>query len=204
MTNPIHVDRNQVPAHILKAANYAGRHIQIIATTQVTIPSYDGNWDHGSRTTWIAIHATTGQAVPASDNVSAPWDNNRRDRTITLTPDVLLIKHRIYQGKDMGITIHTHPDTMSQTFLQPATPLLNPTQQLVLYATRRYVASYNGKDRYQLIKSDIHIIRPPWFEGASFPTREQWEEAKAALISLKLLNKAGAITTAGRNAAQTL
>jgi hypothetical protein len=31
-------------------------------------------------------------------------------------------------------------------------------------------------------------------------SREQWEEAKASLISKGLLNKAGAITVNGRNA----
>jgi hypothetical protein len=44
-------------------------------------------------------------------------------------------------------------------------------------------------------------MNPSWStERQPFPTREQWDAAKSALIARGLINKNGAITSAGRNA----
>lgn len=65
-------------------------------------------------------------------------------------------------------------------------------------------SSYNGRNRCQMLQDDMqHKIRSGWGGLAylsAVPTTEQWEAAKASLIAKGLLNKAGAVTVAGRNA----
>jgi len=65
---------------------------------------------------------------------------------------------------------------------------LDSDEKVVLYCTRAMKSSYNGKSRRD-------------YSGL---TVDAWEAAKARLIGRGMLNKAGAITPAGRNAAADL
>jgi len=50
------------------------------------------------------------------------------------------------------------------------------------------------------MKLEDHRYTPDGERGIPFPTRGEWEQAKADLYSKGYLNKAGAITVKGRNA----
>jgi hypothetical protein len=52
-----------------------------------------------------------------------------------------------------------------------------------------------GKDRYDMAMDDARYAGEK-----TFPSREQWNAAKQALIEAGYLNKAGAITVKGKNA----
>ena len=73
---------------------------------------------------------------------------------------------------------------------------LSRAQLIVLFATKSYKASYNGQDRFDMVSGDFRYT-----PDADMISREQWNIAKAELIERKLLNKAGAITVNGKNAA---
>ena len=202
----IALENNQVPAQL--RGNYSGRKFWARVAETVIVNSHDGLWDSGSRTTKTLINLATGESVPASDNMSAPWDNNRQNRTITLKPGFAVIEHRIWAGKDMGLTFHIHPDNATKLLPAPA-PDLSPYEYTVLEATCGKKSHYDGKDRYQMAKDDCvdwngkprEYGRKPYKLGdLAFPTREQWNAAKESLISKGLLNKAGAVTVKGRNA----
>ena len=128
----------------------------------------------------------------------APWDNSRQDYRFALEPDLAVVRHTIFRGKDLGLTFYVHPAAIAKLLPAPSEEL-DAIAKMVLTATRSYKSSYMGRDRYQMAKEGSQYERAR--KGEAFPTREAWEAAKAALIASGYLNKAGAITVKGRNAA---
>lgn len=193
MNKIIHLDPAQVPAQLRRS--YSGKHFKAEIVESVTIPSYAGNWCEGSRDTYELVQLSDGNAVAASDNISAPWDH-RTDRKIDLRPGFAVVRHSIFCGKDMGLTFYMLAENAA-ALLPPPAAELSSHQKIVLNATASLKSSYNGQDRYQM-------SAPSSWEAQeikdAFPTRAQWEQAKAELIASGHLNKAGAITTKGRNA----
>lgn len=185
----IYLEPNQVPA-ILRGG-YSGKKFKVEITNEVTIPSDAGLWSGGSRDTYSVIRLADGSTIAASDNISSPWNDTRRDRTIPLSDGMAVIRHSMFCGKDMGLTFYVHPDNAAK-LLPPPSDELTANEQLVINGTCQYKSSYNGQDRYQMTCE--HYSREPLM------TRAQWDEAKVSLIAKGLLNKAGAITPAGRNA----
>jgi hypothetical protein len=196
----IYLEPSMVPDAL--RAGYSGKKFKVRVVSEVTIPSYAGNWDGGSRDAYRLVELESGRDVAASDNVSAPWDK-RSDRRIVLRPGFAVVEHSIFCGKDMGLTFYVHPDNAAKLLPAPAAEL-SPYEKTVLEATIGKKSSYGGQDRYDMAKSDC-AYSSYWkayglSEGVPFPTRAQWQEAKDSLIAKGLLNKAGAVTTAGRNA----
>lgn len=194
MFTPIHLEPKLVPSALRGA--YAGKKFKAYVTESVTIPASAGLWEGGSRDTYRLADIATGETVPASDNASAPWDP-RKDRTIALKPGYVVIRHSIHSGRDAGLTFFVHPQNATALLPAPAAEL-SPHEALVLEATASLKSSYGGKDRYEMSREDVAYGAPE--KRDAFPTRDQWDAAKASLIARGYLNKAGAITVAGRNA----
>jgi hypothetical protein len=193
MQKAIYLDAKMIPAHL--RGSYNGNKFKAYVCTEMTIPSDAGLWSGGSRDTYSAINFSTGEIVPFPGQQSAPWDSSRADRKVTLEPGFAVVEHTIFSGKDLGLTFYLHPDNATK-LLPPATDL-GEHEAIVLDATASLKSSYNGKDRYEMKREDWSYS---WRNNPPFMSREQWEEAKASLISKGLLNKAGAITVNGRNA----
>lgn len=192
MTKTVHLDPNQVPAAL--RGSYSGRKFKAVVTESVYIPATAGLWDGGSRDTFHAAELETGRTVAFPGQNEAPW-GNRQAHTVTLVPGIVVIEHSVFCGKDSGLTFYVHPDNATKLLPAPAAEL-SDFEKIVLKATRSYKSSYMGRDRYQMALAD----RPRPSIGP-FPTRQDWETAKQSLMAKGLLNKAGAITTAGKNAA---
>jgi hypothetical protein len=188
----IYLEPDQVPG-MLKGA-YSGRQFKAIVCETATIPMDAGLWSGGSRETYRAVNLDTGIDVPLRGQNAAPWDAARREHEISLAAGVVVICHSMFCGKDMGLTFYVHPANATKLLPANTAGELSETELLVLEATASLKSSYGGKDRYEMSR---HNAR---YSSKAFPTREQWEQAKQSLIARKLLNKAGAITTAGRNA----
>jgi len=195
MSDIIHLEPNMVPAQLRGA--YAGRKFKAMVCETVTIPRTAGLWDGGSRETYTAIEFETGREVTLS-STAAPDDRSRRDNTVTLRPGFCVVLHSVFMGADSGLTFYIHPANAATLLPAPAAGL-SEHESIVLTATRSYKSSYGGKDRYQMARDDVQFNAA---KLAAFPSRDQWDAAKAALIAKGLLNKAGAITTAGRNASR--
>ena len=97
----------------------------------------------------------------------------------------------------MGLHYYIHPQ--NATALLPAKADLTSLEKLILEATRSLKSSYMGRDRYQMKLEDYRYSADAK-NGIAFPTRAEWEQAKADLYAKGYLNKAGAITVKGRNA----
>lgn len=87
--------------------DYAGRSFEVELTDRVTF--HDTNWGGGSRTYYQAVSMGKGKAmgVPAP----APWVNPFEGKTVELTPDIVVVAHRIFCGHDLGIVFYAHPTT---------------------------------------------------------------------------------------------
>ena len=176
----VYLEPSQVPAHL--KGGYSGKTFRAQVCESVTIPAQSGTWSGGSRDTYQAIELATGRAAVASDNVSAPWDKERKDVTIALRSGFAVVKFTMFQGKDLGLTFFVHPDD--------AVKLLPASDDEVTPTERKVLAIIGG------IKSGY---RADYYRRAGI-TDGELEAIKAELCKRGYLNKAGAITTKGRNA----
>ena len=192
--NVTHLEANMVPLQL--RGGYSGKMFKAVVGLTVTIPADAGLYSSGTRETFRAINFETGEQATIPGQELSPWDD-RRERTVALAPGFAVVRHSIFQGKDMGLTFFIHPDNAAKLLPAPAGEL-SAYEKLVLVATRSLKSSYGGKDRYQMAADEYDCKQA--LAGLPYPTREQWDAAKASLIEKRLLNKAGAITPAGRNA----
>ena len=99
-----------------------------------------------------------------------------------------VVQHTNSYGGRRHLHIYVHPDDAPR--LLPPAEGVTDNEKIVLTYTARLKNTYGGETNIR-------------FREASRETKitaGEWENAKTALISRKLLNKAGAITVAGRNA----
>jgi hypothetical protein len=181
----VHLDAKMVPAHL--RGGYRGKSFRAVLAEKVEIPTTAGRWDDGSRETWRAVRIEDGAAVPATPA-----------EVVTLRPGFCVICHSVTQGDDMGLTIYLNPQDAAPMLPAPVT--LTEQERIVLLATRIYKPSYAGKTRLDMAREDGRAWIKGHIDGERQITRAEWDAAKEALIARGLLNKVGAITTAGRNA----
>ena len=191
----IHLEPSQVPAALRGA--YDGRKFKAVVCESITIPPTAGLWSDGSRDFYTAINLNTGERGHAMMQDEAPW-GQRGEYTVKLKSGFAIIKHVIFCGHDMGLTFYVHPTNAAQLLPAPSAAL-SDLERMILEATRSLKSSYMGRDRYQM-KFEDHRYTPDGERGIPFPTRGEWEQAKADLYGKGYLNKAGAITVKGRNA----
>ena len=200
MNNAIHVEPKTVGA-LIKATfpDYNGNKVRIMPVESITFT--DLNWSGGTRNQYQAC-TITGESIDSRHNMNAlaPWDNQFEGKSVSIHMDLAVVEHGYFCGKDMGLTIYVNPQNM--TGLLPGKSELGTIEQLVLIYTICRKSFYNGQDRYDMAKSDYHYQSTEAgriLQGIDFPTREAWSTAKNSLITAGLLNKAGAVTTKGRN-----
>jgi hypothetical protein len=189
MNQTIHLDPKQVPAQL--KVGYDGRKFKAIVCESVTIPMTAGLWFGGSRDTYRVVQMADGADMPASDDMSSPWDANRKERKVTLQPGFCVIEHSIFCGKDAGLTIY-----ICASDAAPMLPVADELSEAELWALNAtdYKSSYNGMNRYQNAARDSKNL------GKFTPSLVEYEAAKASLMTRGYMNKAGAITVAGKNA----
>lgn len=184
----VHLDANQVPANL--RGSYDGKMFKAEVCERVTIPMDAGLWSGGSREIYRVVRLADGAEIQPIDPNASPWDPSRKERIVQLETGIAVIRHTMFCGKDLGLTFYVHPTNAAAMLPKPVE--LTPFERIVLKATRELKSSYNGKDRYQMTCCD--------YGQKPTMTRGEWDSAKTSLIAQGYLNKAGAITTKGRNA----
>ena len=148
----------------------------------VNVTSY---WDGGSRDYYTAINLSTGETLPVPQN-GTPFDGGPIAPDGVIVPAGFVIaEHSIFCGKDLGITFHVDPNTATAFLPDPIE--ISDAERTVLRQTASLKNTYGGETDIRFKQSGL--------------SRIDWDTASANLKARKLLNKAGAITTAGRNAA---
>lgn len=196
--NTIYLQPDMVPAQLRGA--YTGRKFAAVVTETVTIPIDAGLWSGGSRDVYSVVSLDHGTRELPGQSL-APWDRSGGDRVCKLVAGIVVVRHSMFCGKDHGLTFYVHPDNATKLLPAPAAEL-SAHESIVLKATAHFKSSYAGKDRYQMAKENERYGSRD-HSGLPFPTRDEWNAAKATLISKGFLNKAGAITVAGRNAVKS-
>jgi hypothetical protein len=180
MMETIYLEPSQVPNHL--KGGYSGKMFRARVCESVTIPADAGLWSSGSRDTYQAIELATGRAVEASDNMSAPWSSERKERTIALRSGYAVVEAITFQGKDLGLVFYVHPDDANK-LLPASDDEVTPTERKVLAIIGGLKSSY----------------RKEYFDRAGIKEPEL-EAIKSNLINRGYLTKVGAITPKGRNA----
>jgi hypothetical protein len=164
--------------------SYKGRKFQLSTDIPTRLDSY---WSGGSRSFYSFYELNTGKVLDVGSN--HPFFEAGKPRELeTLPPGIVIVKHSIFCGKDMGITIYANSGDLAP--MLPPKVELTQNEKIVLEYTRSLKSSYAGIKNYRFHEAKRE-------KGICL---EEWEAAKAALIERKLLNKRGAITPAGRNA----
>ena len=182
-------EATQGALHLMRAAfpSYMGRKFKLVVTdAPQDVRSY---WDGGSRGYFRFVALATGRvsdSVPAQSAFDQPIAG--ADRVI-LPNGVGLVEHCFFVGNDMGLRLIIRPENAAP--LLPAAVDLATDERIVLAATRDLKSSYAG----------IHDYR--YHDRGRTMGRDRWDAAKAACTARGLMNKAGAITPAGRNALST-
>lgn len=89
---------------IAKAAfpEYRGRTFREDFSGSVTF--YDTNWGGGTRNKYVAVRLSDME-IATSKNY-APWTNPVEGKSISIPGDFAIVKHSIFCGHDMGLTVH--------------------------------------------------------------------------------------------------
>jgi hypothetical protein len=185
--NPaMHFDRKTLPAEagrILAASfpSYSGNKFTLDFKDSIYI---DNTWSGGSREQTVFVRLDTFTAFVPPDSYRAGA------QTVPIPEGSVAVQHVIFSGKDLGIRFIAPPGA-AKMFPAPAADVTED-EIIVLVATRSYKSSYGGDSnvRFHEARKNTGI------------TEERWLAAKASAAAKGYLNKAGAITTAGKNAAE--
>lgn len=156
------------------------------------VTTFDGpmdlasHWDGGSRTYYAVINLGTMKSAEVPQ--SGTMFDKQTYRMSTLPPNFAVVEHRIFQGKDLGITIHVNPQSISK--MLPKQDEVSWAEKVVLSATRSLKSSYAGVPDYRFQQALKQTTI----------TKAEWDAAKVRLIQGGFLNRAGAITDKGKNA----
>ena len=151
-------------------------HLQVAPFHPVTPSSY---WSGGSRDYWAFVRLvdmTPSDALPESGSGFVP-DAKRIE---TLPQGFALVRVTRRNGPSLA-TVYLHPSDL--TPMLPPSTTLSPDEELVVVITASLKSFARLEEAYRC--------------GM---TSARWNAAKASCIAQGLLNKAGAITTEGRNA----
>jgi hypothetical protein len=187
MTEPIHLTgREPLVGKLAAAAGYRGRNITLVPTESVDV-TRGAYWSDGNTSEYTLIRLSDLARLELP-SVRPPRVGEPHAEPVPLSPGFACLELS-YAGTRKYLRIHVHPQGIAPGLLPPKQEL-SEDEQTVLHATRSLKSSYAGIRNYRLHEA----------HRATGITRARWEAAKAALIERKLLNKAGAITPAGRNA----
>lgn len=169
---------------ILRSAGYNGRRITFRAAESV--PIRGTYWDEGRRTTYSGVNLQTGQ-VATIPHFDPPQFGGPVDiPDVPVKPGMVIVA--VSEGAYSAATIICNPVDAPQ--LLPIPTEVTEDERIVLSHTSGLKSSYAGIKNYRF-REAARIT------GISL---DRWDAAKLSLIGRKLLNKAGAITPAGRNA----
>lgn len=182
--NIVYVSRRDDPTlDRLAVSAFPGWNGTKIKLVQFHSTRLDQTWDGGSRSTYAFVDLDKFESV-------SPSRLTRESPVVSsLPPNVVMVEHSYYRGKDMGLTIHVNPSELNRLAL-PARQELDEDSKIVLAYTASYKNSYGGDTniRFKEARHDTGI------------SSSKWETAKEACVARKFLRKNGSITNEGRNA----
>ena len=164
----IHADPRNIPPALL--AGYTGRKVKIQITESVTIDFDAGQWHGGSKSDYWTVQIATGRTLAA-----------KADTKIKLEPGFAVVRHSIFCGKDMGVTIYALAADIAP-MLPKAAPALTQDQLIVL------AVAQSCKPAYRRDEAARHGV-----------AARDYDAVRESLVALGLFNSQGALTLEGKN-----
>lgn len=179
----LYVDRKDESIQkILKAtfSNYVGKHISVEITDKICF--WGTQWDSGHKREYKILHLPTFKVVSIGE---APFlrHSSLHEDTFSIPRDYLVACH-VYSGAREYLEIHSPSNNLTALLSQPQVEL-SYCEKRVLYCVKCYKSAYSGDMQYRRTMSGL--------------SKTDYEQAKLNLMEMKLLDKRGAITTAGKN-----
>lgn len=167
-------------------SGYKGK--RIILSTEIPT-KLDSYWDGGSKDSYAFYNLDTGKSKPLASN--HPFFEKQNPRDLLYLPERnLLVKHSIFCGKDMGITIYANEKDLTP-MIPESIETVSKLEYIVLKYTWSLKNSYGGEKNIRM-KSAIER------EGI---TKEDWIETQEKLAKKNLLRSHNkSITPEGENA----
>lgn len=164
---------------------YNGR--KVVANVTDTVTMHGTMWDSGNRRTYTLLRLADMATIPVPQE--SYGERSAGHHTAFPIPDgvVVVVLNESGIAGD-GIEIHSPAANITPLLEAPAD--LTKDEEIVLMATAGLKSSYAGIKNYRFSEA----------RSRTGITQDRWDAAKAALIDRKMLNKAGAITTDGKNA----
>lgn len=181
----IHNDSPEVRNIVATAfPEYRGRRFTVQAFQgPMRLSSY---WSGGSRDYFAFVNMGNAGLVTHIPENGSPFTLGI-DELVALPINVALVRY--HRGPYEYVTVIVPAENLNR-FALPASVPLEWAEQVVLAATATYKNSYGGLTNCRFREAT----------RATGIDENQWSLAKATLTAKKLLNAAGAITDAGRNA----
>jgi hypothetical protein len=171
---------------IASAAGYSGRRFKLEPCAEMTLTGR--YWDSGERTTWTLHDFSTGRAhsLNALSGFSDPpqFGGLSSDPTVKIPRGMAIAGN--HSGRYSHLRVYANAEDLAPLLAPPSE--LSDHEAIVLIATASLKSSYEGRPIRRIAAAKNGV------DAAA------WEEASTALRARKLLNAAGAITAAGRNA----
>lgn len=183
----VHLNYNDPTVSKIIAATFPGcRKIQANLTNKVRFNNT--LWSAGCRSQYKLLELATMKVIAIEE---APFlqQSKLHEMEHTIPPGYVCVQFN-NSGMYTYIIIISPPENVSA--LLPAPVNLTDDEKIVLKYTKEYKSSYAGISNYRFYEARRTT-------GITWP---RWGVAKENLIKEKFLNKRGAITTKGRNAAQ--
>ena len=164
---------------------YNGRKFEVREFHSMTLTSC---WDSGCKDEYGFIHLESKQAYSVPEN-GTPWSNGGKILQCSELPMNVALVEYSRRGQHSWITIYLRPENMTKMLVEATGPALSEDERIVLIATRSFKSSYAGRSNNRFYEA----------KEATYITLAEWDAAQASLIEKGCLNKAGALTDAGRN-----
>ncbi len=180
--------RSDVPACILNAApEFKGREIKVeVAETCFISGTF---WSEGCKNVFVAVELSTGAVSQADNGLDNPQEyGGIGSVTVPIPPGVVIVEWSRRANRE-SLRVYARPGDFAPKALPAGEGAMSLDEKIVLKYTSGLKSSYAGIKDYRFHSAHEEM-------GIS---RERWDAAKASCISKGWLNKAGAITTAGKN-----
>ena len=164
---------------------YNGKTFKLSSNPPSRLDSY---WDGGSRDYFYFYSPAEDKMLTVHSNHPA-FEPDQPSTLKELPPDLILIEHSYFCGKDHGLTFYVHPDNLAK-YLPKSTAEITELEIAILKVTRSLKNTYAGQSeiRYNHVREEFSI------------TFQQYREVQNRLYSKGLLRKNFSITPDGRNA----
>lgn len=183
----MHVDRSDPTVRTIVERTfpeYNGKRISI--SPAETIAFYGTLWDGGTRYRYRLYDLASQRAVAVPPEEYLAPDAAHRDN-FAIPPNIVVVRKQ--DGYREYVDLICLPGTLVPALPPPVD--IADDERIVLRFTASYKSSYGGISNYRFHEAN----------RTNGITAARWEAAKATLIGKGLLDKRGALTLAGKNAA---